>query len=1340
VKQQVSVRSFQRRWLRISAAALLAVGCAVVAGQARGHAQSAPANALKFFKNYFVTGDYAVGGVGLRGQGVDGIATGNISIEGVPAGADIVAAYLYWQVVSTSTLGPDSGSLPVVFKGHALSSDEGPFGKVLDAAGAPPCRCLLGANRLTYTYRADVLRFFDIDTTAGLNFGKYAVNGQHEVKLPDSGHPLIALPMALGASLVVIYRTEDTTTPLSAIVLYDGGYTLNVAHPTMEQAIEGFYQAGATANAKLTHIVGGGQWFRIESLWIDDMKIPGSPFKGSDGDSWDTKTFSFTLPPDSNKVVTRVGPSLDCLTWGAVIFKTEVRDSDQDGLLDVWEDSTSPILDPDGQPLPNLNAMGASSQKKDLFMELGSMKTDGDTAYGGVVKPAHTHLPAPPAIKLMGDAFKNAPVVNPDGSTGITLHVDAGSSYPSGADEYMIRGAGLARGGEAISEASTVCSRSATDPPWICQFSDYPGTVGWKTGFQFLRDGLLTSPPLNADGSDPCDAPGNDGPGQPCERRFDRNRKDIFHYALFAHFVGLPKSELPCRDSAGTPVAENPVTGLCSANGDPALENPDFHVPRTNTGIGDFRGGDILMTLGAFSDIFGAELGTTGEWTPFPVGTTMNVAGTLMHEFGHNAWRRHGGEEREPNCKPTYLSVMNYLYQLRGLLTDNGESTLDFARQVEPAIDETTLADGVFPLPYRIGWYAPIAGSYLEGRGTAARRHCDGSNFSAAEPAMVRLDARTAANPLYPIDWLGNGTPDAGVTLDVNFDGQPEQVLVGSEDWSKLGLNQIGSRRNVGGLFTLPNGSLYMGPMSLAVGRGDTGRGDTGRGDTGRGDTGRGDTGRGDTGRGDTGRGDTGRGDTGRGDTGRGDTGRGDDGGGDLFSNVSDPSKSGGELDFETATDLAKTPPNEFAACVIGVDCTTGSPTTPLHSVSLGLAPPNVGNVSAFIAYRVPGAALVPGAAWTEVGRVASVPDQATRYALIDGSPLTNGAQYTYFAVAAYPDDANPGQFIQSDPSNVVTITAVNLPFAVGGDSYATAEDTPLNVSAPGVLANDGDPDSVPTSTAAVLVSSASHGTLTVNANGSFTYAPSANYNGSDSFSYKVLATYAGGAAVETAPASVTLSVTSVNDPPVAADDTYTLATASGLSIAAPGVLSNDTDLDSPALTAVLVTGPSGGGLVLNPDGSFAYTRNQSATGADSFTYQAVDGSGARSNVSTVRINSPYVLYGLLNVPPAATCKTKAGSTVPLKWQFRDRSSAVNSSAVHHVITVVGSTVTAQYRDTDSGSSSFRYDSSTKTWTFNLQTKGANGVPYPVGTYTVTITPTTPGYLGSGPFPLTLTK
>src|SRR5262249_24385084 len=55
------------------------------------------ADALTYTKSYSVTGDYVVGGVGLRGAtAINGFTSGTIIISGVPAGADIVAAFLYW--------------------------------------------------------------------------------------------------------------------------------------------------------------------------------------------------------------------------------------------------------------------------------------------------------------------------------------------------------------------------------------------------------------------------------------------------------------------------------------------------------------------------------------------------------------------------------------------------------------------------------------------------------------------------------------------------------------------------------------------------------------------------------------------------------------------------------------------------------------------------------------------------------------------------------------------------------------------------------------------------------------------------------------------------------------------------------------------------------------------------------------------------------------------------------------------------------------------------------------------------------------------------------------------
>src|SRR5262249_60724928 len=90
-----------------------------------------------------------------------------------------------------------------------------------------------------------------------------------------------------------------------------------------------------------------------------------------------------------------------------------------------------------------------------------------------------------------------------------------------------------------------------------------------------------------------------------------------------------------------------------------------------------------------------------------------------------------------------------------------------------------------------------------------------------------------------------------------------------------------------------------------------------------------------------------------------------------------------------------------------------------------------------------------------------------------------------------------------------------------------------------------------------------------------------------------------------------------VNDAPVAQNDT---AATNEDTPASGNVLTNDSDVDGNSLSAVLVSGPTHGSLMLNADGSFTYTPSADYNGADSFTYKANDGT-ANSNVATVKIS-----------------------------------------------------------------------------------------------------------------------
>jgi VCBS repeat-containing protein len=190
----------------------------------------------------------------------------------------------------------------------------------------------------------------------------------------------------------------------------------------------------------------------------------------------------------------------------------------------------------------------------------------------------------------------------------------------------------------------------------------------------------------------------------------------------------------------------------------------------------------------------------------------------------------------------------------------------------------------------------------------------------------------------------------------------------------------------------------------------------------------------------------------------------------------------------------------------------------------------------------------------------------------------------------------------------------VNDPPVAADDSYSTDEDTVLTVAAAnGVLGNDSDAEG--DGLTASVADGPAHGVVTLNGDGSFTYTPDADFNGGDSFTYTV----SDGSAVS-APATVTISVAAVNDPPVAADDSYSTDEDTVLSVdAADGVLGNDSDADGNGLSVSLVGGPAHGSLVLNADGSFTYTPDADFNGGDSFTYTASDGS-AVSAAATVTI------------------------------------------------------------------------------------------------------------------------
>ncbi len=243
----------------------------------------------------------------------------------------------------------------------------------------------------------------------------------------------------------------------------------------------------------------------------------------------------------------------------------------------------------------------------------------------------------------------------------------------------------------------------------------------------------------------------------------------------------------------------------------------------------------------------------------------------------------------------------------------------------------------------------------------------------------------------------------------------------------------------------------------------------------------------------------------------------------------------------------------------------------------------------------------------------------------VGGSTGVNGAPVALGAAASTPSHLTAiyNTFVATTPGQDVAINAgkdlagdtvvlTNTIFADYGVALQ-AGPHPATITADGVLfSNVTTPTETLTDTASITVTNAYTGTA------GFVNPAAHNYH----------LTSASAAIDRGVALGVTSSVTSdidgqarpigvapdlgadefSNTPPTAANDSYTVAEDTVLTVAAPGVLANDSDMESTVLTATLKTGPMTGTLALNPNGAFSYTPPANFNGTVTFTYVASDG------------------------------------------------------------------------------------------------------------------------------------
>ncbi len=201
--------------------------------------------------------------------------------------------------------------------------------------------------------------------------------------------------------------------------------------------------------------------------------------------------------------------------------------------------------------------------------------------------------------------------------------------------------------------------------------------------------------------------------------------------------------------------------------------------------------------------------------------------------------------------------------------------------------------------------------------------------------------------------------------------------------------------------------------------------------------------------------------------------------------------------------------------------------------------------------------------------------------------------------------------------SNIATVTIEIAPQpdppVAGDDQATTKEDTPTTIN---LVANDVDPDGALVRTSIVITQPTSHGTVEIDDEGLALYSPDADYFGTDTFQYTI--DDAEGATSNAA--TVTITVTSVNDVPIAVADEMLVRQGTSTNF---DLLANDYDVDGTLnRQAIVITqSPKSGTIRFNADGTIIFTPDPTFLGIDTFSYTVRDNQGATSNRAVVTVN-----------------------------------------------------------------------------------------------------------------------
>ncbi len=282
-----------------------------------------------------------------------------------------------------------------------------------------------------------------------------------------------------------------------------------------------------------------------------------------------------------------------------------------------------------------------------------------------------------------------------------------------------------------------------------------------------------------------------------------------------------------------------------------------------------------------------------------------------------------------------------------------------------------------------------------------------------------------------------------------------------------------------------------------------------------------------------------------------------------------------------------------------------------------------------------------------------------------------------------------------------VSVTAVADAPVATDVNIATAEDTPAGGT---LAATDADGESLSYS----IVTGSTNGTAVVSAGNAFSYTPDADFYGSDIFTFK-----ANDGGLDSNTATVFISVTPTNDPPIAVDAAYEAFENTPLTGTLVGY-----DIDAgDTVSFSLGTDPTSGVVVVDPSGTFTYTPGPSFIGLDTFTFVVTDTSDASATATvTINVIDPVPNWNFIGfaTPWRPGYKVKAGSAIPLKWYYTDPDTGEIEPSYHEDLDItatgyptcnpVGDPIAVLDLPEDTGSSDLRYNDGN--WQLNWDTSG----------------------------------